>query len=87
MPNMSQKKVPVPEQAPEIRAHNFEEVTLGYTAELAEEEASRCLNCPNMPCVSGCPVNIRIPAFIKKITECFLFLEILYNRIVCSPPL
>jgi len=69
MPNMSQNKVPVPEQAPEIRAHNFEEVTLGYTAEMAEEEASRCLNCKNMPCVSGCPVNIRIPEFIKKIKD------------------
>ncbi len=69
MPNMSQKKVPIPEQKPEVRAHNFEEVTLGYTPEMAVEEATRCLNCKNMPCVSGCPVNIRIPEFIKKITE------------------
>ncbi|MBE6876435.1 MAG: NADPH-dependent glutamate synthase [Ruminococcus sp.] len=69
MPNMSQTKVPIPEQKPEIRAHNFEEVTLGYTEEMAVEEATRCLNCKHMPCVSGCPVNIRIPEFIKKITE------------------
>lgn len=69
MPNMSQTKVPIPEQNPEIRAHNFEEVSLGYTEEMAVEEATRCLNCKNMPCVSGCPVNIRIPEFIKKITE------------------
>lgn len=69
MPNLSQTKVPIPEQDPQIRARNFEEVTLGYTAEMAEEEATRCLNCKNMPCVSGCPVNIRIPQFIKKITE------------------
>ncbi|MBR7084745.1 MAG: NADPH-dependent glutamate synthase [Oscillospiraceae bacterium] len=69
MPNLSQTKVPIPEQEPQIRAKNFDEVTLGYTAEMAEEEATRCLNCKNMPCVSGCPVNIRIPEFIKKITE------------------
>lgn len=69
MPNMSQKKVAIPEQEPEIRAKNFEEVSLGYTEEMAVEEASRCLNCKAMPCVSGCPVNVRIPAFIKKITE------------------
>ena len=69
MPNMSQTKVPIPEQDPQIRARNFEEVTLGYTEEMAVEEATRCLNCKHMPCVSGCPVNIRIPEFIKKITE------------------
>ena len=69
MPNMSQVKVPIPEQKPEVRAKNFEEVTLGYTEQMAQEEASRCLNCKNMPCVSGCPVNVSIPEFIKKITE------------------
>ncbi|HAJ96382.1 MAG TPA: dihydropyrimidine dehydrogenase, partial [Ruminococcus sp.] len=69
MPNMSQTKVPIPEQDPKVRAHNFEEVTLGYTKEMAMEEATRCLNCKNMPCVSGCPVGVRIPEFIKKITE------------------
>lgn len=69
MPNLSQTKVPIPEQDPKVRAHNFEEVTLGYTKEMAMEEATRCLNCKNKPCVSGCPVGVRIPEFIKKITE------------------
>ncbi|MDE6729837.1 MAG: hypothetical protein K2J71_03575 [Oscillospiraceae bacterium] len=69
MPNMSKSKTPVPEQNPEVRARNFEEVTLGYTEELALAEASRCLNCPTKPCVSGCPVGVRIPEFIEKITH------------------
>lgn len=69
MPNMSQTKVAIPEQDPKVRARNFEEVTLGYTKEMAQEEASRCLNCKNKPCVSGCPVGVRIPEFIQKITE------------------
>ena len=69
MPNLSQTKVPIPEQDPKVRAHNFEEVTLGYTKEMAMEEATRCLNCKNKPCVSGCPVGVRIPEFIRKITE------------------
>ena len=69
MPNMSQVKVTIPEQDPKVRAHNFEEVTLGYTKEMAMEEAARCLNCKNMPCVSGCPVNVRIPEFIAQIRE------------------
>ncbi len=59
----------MPTQAPEVRAHNFQEVALGYTAEIAHEEAMRCLNCKNSPCVSGCPVNIHIPDFITKIKE------------------
>ena len=54
---------------PELRAHSFDEVALGYTEEEALSEAMRCLNCKNMPCVSGCPVNIHIPAFIAKIKE------------------
>ena len=49
------KKNPMPTQAPEVRAHNFQEVALGYTAEIAMEEAARCLNCKNQPCVGGCP--------------------------------
>lgn len=68
-PNMDPKKHPMPSQAPEVRAHNFEEVTTGYSEETAIEEALRCLNCKNMPCVSGCPVNIHIPEFIAKIKE------------------
>lgn len=61
------KKHEMPTQAPEVRAHNFEEVALGYTLEIAVEEASRCLNCRNRPCVEGCPVNIAIPDFITHI--------------------
>ncbi|WP_276773336.1 MULTISPECIES: NADPH-dependent glutamate synthase [Ruminococcus] len=64
MANMSLKKVPMPEQKPEVRARNFQEVTLGYSKAMAMEEASRCLNCKNKPCVSGCPVGVRIPEFI-----------------------
>lgn len=63
---MSLKKVPMPEQAPDIRNKNFLEVAEGYTEEMAKEEATRCLNCKNKPCVSGCPVNVRIPEFIAK---------------------
>ena len=60
---------PMPCQAPEVRAHNFEEVALGYDEETALAEAQRCLNCKNQPCVSGCPVNIHIPEFIAKVKE------------------
>ncbi len=63
------KKHEMPSQAPEVRAHNFSEVALGYTADIAVEEANRCLNCKNRPCVAGCPVNINIPDFIAKIKE------------------
>lgn len=69
MPNMNPKKNPMPTQAPEVRAHNFSEVALGYDEAAALDEALRCLNCKNMPCVSACPVNIRIPEFIAKIKE------------------
>ena len=69
MPNMSLVKNKIPEQDPQVRAHNFKEVALGYTAELAMDEAARCLGCKNHPCVAGCPVNIKIPEFIKKVAE------------------
>lgn len=69
MPNMSPNKNPMPSQAPDIRNKNFSEVALGYSAETAIDEAKRCLNCKNMPCVSGCPVKIHIPAFIKEVAE------------------
>ena len=69
MPNMSLKKNPMPEQAPDVRNKNFQEVALGYTEELAKDEAARCLNCKNHPCVSGCPVNVHIPDFIKEIVK------------------
>ena len=67
MPNMSLKKNEMPSQAPEVRNKNFDEVALGYTQEQAMDEAQRCLNCKNMPCVSGCPVNIHIPAFVQPV--------------------
>ena len=67
--NMSLEKVKMPEQAPDVRNHNFQEVSLGYTPEMAMEEAARCLNCKNHPCVAGCPVNVRIPEFIQKVAE------------------
>lgn len=63
------KKVPVREQEPQVRARNFEEVCLGYNMEEAQAEASRCLKCKNARCVSGCPVAINIPGFIKEIQE------------------
>ncbi len=69
MANMNSKRNPMPTQDPKLRAHNFREVALGYTEEQAIDEASRCLNCKNMPCVSGCPVKIYIPEFIAKVRE------------------
>lgn len=69
MANMSLEKQKMPELAPEIRNKNFEEVALGYTEEQALAEAERCLECKNPKCVGGCPVQIDIPAFIKKIKE------------------
>ncbi len=69
MPNMRPDKNPMPHQDPQARAANFDEVALGYTQEQAVDEAQRCLNCKNSPCVSGCPVQIRIPEFIAKVAE------------------
>lgn len=67
MPNMQMTKTPVTEQEPKVRARNFKEVCLGYTEEEAKFEAQRCLNCKHRPCVSGCPVGVRIPDFIAKV--------------------
>ncbi len=69
MPNMRPDKNPMPHQDPQVRARNFNEVALGYTREQAIDEAQRCLNCKNMPCVAGCPVKIHIPEFIAKVAE------------------
>ena len=69
MANMSLEKIKMPEQAPDIRNKNFEEVAMGYTSEMAMEEATRCLNCKHKPCVNGCPVNVRIPEFIEQVAK------------------
>ncbi len=63
------KKVPVREQEAQVRAHNFEEVCLGYNKEEAMEEASRCINCKNAQCIKGCPVSINIPGFIEQVKD------------------
>ena len=67
MPNMSKEKHPMPSQAPEVRSQNFLEVALGYSEETAVEEARRCLDCKNPFCVTGCPVHIHIPEFIREV--------------------
>lgn len=69
MPNMSEIKQPMPHQAADVRNKNWEEVATGYTAEMAQEEADRCLNCRHKPCVDGCPVGVDIPRFIMKLKE------------------
>ena len=67
--NMRLDKNPMPSQDPNVRNKNFLEVATGYTEEQALDEAARCLNCKNHPCVQGCPVNVHIPEFIQKICE------------------
>ena len=67
--NMNPLKNPMPTQDPEVRNGNFNEVALGYTEEMAIDEAKRCIGCKNRPCVTACPVNIKIPEFIAKVAE------------------
>lgn len=67
MPNMSLNKTEMPVQDANIRNHNFSEVALGYTPEMAKEEADRCINCKNPFCVDGCPVNVSIPNFLQQV--------------------
>lgn len=67
MPNMRADKNPMPEQEPNVRNKNFLEVTMGYTVEMAKDEAERCLSCKNAPCMNGCPVSVKIPEFINLI--------------------
>ena len=67
--NMNPKRNEMPTQDAALRARNFDEVALGYSEQTAIDEAMRCLNCKNMPCVDGCPVKIHIPEFISKIKE------------------
>ena len=69
MANMSLTKNPMPSQDPNVRNKNFEEVALGYTEEQALDEAQRCLNCKNKPCMSGCPVMVHIPEFIAEVAK------------------
>ena len=69
MANMRQTKNEMPSQLPNVRNKNFDEVALGYTPEMAIDEAKRCLNCKNKPCIGGCPVKIHIPEFIAKVAE------------------
>ncbi|MBQ3119137.1 MAG: NADPH-dependent glutamate synthase [Clostridia bacterium] len=69
MANMSLTKNPMPHQEADVRNKNFKEVALGYTPEMAIDEAQRCLNCKHKPCISGCPVCIDIPAFIERVAE------------------
>ncbi len=69
MPNMDPKKCPMPSQEPNVRNKNFKEVALGYTEEMAVNEAKRCLQCKNHPCRSGCPVDIDIPGFIAHVAK------------------
>lgn len=69
MPNMRPDKVEMPVQDPNVRNKNFDEVALGYTEEMAVEEATRCINCKNKPCMGGCPVRVRIPEFIEKVAN------------------
>ena len=69
MANMSLKRNEMNVQDPNVRNKNFKEVALGYTEEQAIDEAKRCLNCKNKPCVGGCPVKIYIPDFIAKVAE------------------
>ena len=69
MINLVHSQNPMPEQAPDVRNKNFLEVCTGYTEEQAINEAMRCLRCRKKPCVSGCPVNIKIPDFIAKVAE------------------
>ncbi|MFC2034978.1 NADPH-dependent glutamate synthase [Chloroflexota bacterium] len=69
MPKLNLNREPIPRQDPELRSKNFDEVALGYSTEQAKREASRCMQCPKRPCISGCPVGIAIPDFIKAIND------------------
>ena len=69
MPNMSLTKNPMPSQAPDVRNKNFLEVATGYTEDMAVDEAQRCLNCKNRPCMTGCPVAVKIPEFLALVAE------------------
>jgi len=69
MPKLDLNRVSMPKQEPEVRAKNFNEVALGYTAEMAQAEANRCLQCRKRACVEGCPVDVDIPDFIEAVRQ------------------
>ena len=69
MPKLDLNRISMPRQDPKVRVRNFNEVALGYSAEQAQAEASRCIQCPKHPCIDGCPVEIDIPGFIKAIRD------------------
>ena len=69
MAKLDLNRVPMRRQEPEVRARNYNEVALGYSAEQAKAEASRCIQCPKRPCVEGCPVGVGIPGFIKAMHD------------------
>ena len=69
MAKLDLNRVEMPKQEPQVRAKNFSEVALGYTAEQAMAETTRCIQCPKQPCIAGCPVNIDIPGFIEAIRQ------------------
>ena len=69
MPKLNLNREPMPRQEPEVRARNFNEVALGYSAEQAQAEASRCIQCPKHSCSDGCPVGVDIPDFIKAVRD------------------
>ena len=84
MPNMRMDKNPMPSQDPNVRNKNFEEVALGYTEEQAVDEAERCLNCKNHPCMEGCPVQISIPEFIQKNLVTAVG-SVSHDHVLCKP--
>ena len=69
MAKLDLNRIPMPRQDPKVRARNFNEVALGYSAEQAKTEANRCIQCPKRSCIEGCPVNVDIPEFIQAIRE------------------
>ena len=68
-PKLDLNRVAMPHQTPKVRARNFNEVAMGYSNDMAIQEANRCIQCPKRPCIDGCPVNVDIPDFIKALRD------------------